>query len=576
MVADHYPSSQSELRDVSPTVGAFKRASSRNFATLGPPIPSPAFSIEPDAPPGRPISPSVGADDEDVPGKGVDIDFGAYVPIPAAVGFASYDSVLSDPSLPVFVPASQVPIADSELASTSSIPKPTAKSKVKLAGGGPAIKPITAEDIRLSANKLMNYQLDTKWKPQARARNMPPPITPARSKPKPTVSVPAVDEDINLQEREGENENENIDFGALVRPSLGFASAANVSYDDEMPTFMPASQVPIDRSELASTGVSTKPARKSDIQLAGGAGGLKPLTEDEIKASAEKLMAYQQDTKWKPQGRTRLPRLASGSRAASTQVGLSLSSKLDILDMDGSGLGLLEPVDRPDLKGKDKQQFDLTSHGMSLPRSILRPMENLNDSGAEDGQSDVHKPTDVVPSDLTVGRAIPTPSRPSGNPFSSRIQLAGTPARSNVTPFKTPVRPFPVSRPSVQTPLETSAQPPLFSQSNSPAVSQNASSTLYRLGLSQRKPKAKGSGFTTPFKPGMAPGEKGRETLLGTPVRTTGVPTPLRGATPLKNGANGAKSAKPGISGITRALEAEKERQTLERAVFDIRKRGFC
>jgi hypothetical protein len=558
------PSSQSETRDASPTTGSFKRVSSRSLTSIGLPVPNPLFT-ESDAPLHRQIDLHPEVDGEDVPEKATNIDFGAYVPIPTAVGFASTEDILLEPSLPMFIPASQVPIARSELASTSTVSKPTVKLNVKLAGGGRAIKPITAEEIRLSADKLMGYQQDTKWKPQARPRNMHPPVTPARPS---STLVPAqdADKDINLQGQE-----ENIDFSALVKPSLGF------TYSDAMPMFMPASQVPIDQSELPSTSISTKSTKKLNIQLAGGAGGMKPLTEEDIKVSVEKLMAYQEDTKWKPQVRTRLPPLVSGSEVASTQTGESSNSKLDITNMDDSGVGLLEPVDGLEpvdpvvnLKGKGKQR-SVTPHGMSPPRSILRPMENLNDPGAADNQNDVYQLAGAAPggsSDDSIIPQLPLP-RKLDNPFATRAQLVGTPARSSTASFKTPVRPTPASRFSIQTSSEPTAPTSLFSQSNTSVSSQTVPSTLYRLGLSQRKPKNKSSGFTTPFKPGMAPGEKGRETLRGTPVRKTGIPTPLRGVTPLKGGGNGAVT---GISGITRALEAEKERQMLERAVFDTRK----
>ncbi|CUA67485.1 Breast cancer type 2 susceptibility protein homolog [Rhizoctonia solani] len=441
-------SSQSEV--TSPT---FKRTNT----TLGPPIPG-----------------------KETPLEASDIDFGAYV-LPDAVGFTSAGAALTDPSLPTFMPASQVAI-------DSAIPKPVARLNIKLAGGGGAIKPITAEEIRLSANKLMTYQQDTKWKP--RPRNMP---TPAPE----TNPIPP---------------DENIDFGALVKPTSGFAS------DGGIPIFMSASQVPIDRSELASTSTL---AKKSNIKLAGGTGALKPLTEGEIKASAEKLMSYQQDTKWKPQARTRLPRLTSASRAE--DLG---SPKLDPVDGDDSGIGLLEPVEAP---GLTDAPIEPTSKGKQ--RAMLPHVDDTPRQGDD-------KPTISY--------------RISENPFSSRPPL-GTPVRS--TPlFSTPVRPTPATRLSVQTPSE-----PLFSQS----TPQTVPSTLYRLGLSQRKPN-KGTGFTTPFKPGMAPGEKGRQML---PMRPN-VPTPLKSATPLR----ASKGA--GITGITRALEAEKEKQILERAVFDTRPNG--
>ncbi|KAH7338915.1 BRCA2, oligonucleotide/oligosaccharide-binding, domain 1-domain-containing protein [Rhizoctonia solani] len=526
MIHGEYLSSQSEPRDASPTLGAFKHVSSRNLS-MGPPIPGPSFSRA-ELPPHQRDGGLLDMDNDDAPAKDADIDFGAYVSIPEAVGFTSADAALSDPSLPTFMPASQVPIGERE----ARIPKPVARLNIKLAGGGGAIKPITSDEIKLSASKLMAYQQDTKWKPQTRSRNVPPPVTPAKPL-APTLPVH------NLETDPKPELDENIDFGALVKPTMGF-TAASVDYDDGVPIFMPASQVPIDRSELASTSESAKSITKSIIQLAGGASGLKPLTEDEIKASAEKLMSYQNDTKWKPQLRTRLPRLTSG--AASTRTEDATSTKLDSTDVDDSGVGLLEPVEGPE---PTDALIDPTGKGKQ--RAMLH-VDDLNDThGQADGQS--------------VKPAIPF--RMSENPFSSRPQL-GTPARS--TPmFSTPVRPIPTPRFSAQTPSELPTQTPLFSQSTS-----QAPSTLYRLGLSQRKPKNKGTGFTTPFKPGMAPGEKGREMLRGTPVRSNGMPTPLKGVTPLRTGTNGAA----GITGITRALEAEKEKQILERAVFDTSRSG--
>ncbi|EUC56706.1 BRCA2, oligonucleotide/oligosaccharide-binding domain 1 protein [Rhizoctonia solani AG-3 Rhs1AP] len=516
-----YLSSQSEARDASPT---FRRVSNLSLASV--PSLLPPKETEP--------LPDDTLDDTST------IDFGAYVSIPDAVGFTSAEAMLSDPSLPTFMPASQVPISDR---GSTAISKPVVKLNIKLAGGGGAIKPITAEEIKLSANRLMAYQQDTKWKPQTRSRNMPPPVASARP------FVPPV-QDSNPPELD-----ENIDFGALVKPTIGLAGAS-VDYDDGMPIFMPASQVPIDRSELASTSASAKPTTKSNIQLAGGSGGLKPLTEDEIKMSAEKLMSYQQDTKWKPQVRTRLSRLTSG--AASSRIEDPPSTKLDLVDADDSGVGLLEPVEGPDTPtdstGKGKQRAMLP-HGMSPLRGVFQPLENLNDLGTVEELDDT--PGAVLDGQST--RPV-VPLRMPENPFSARPSL-GTPVRS--TPlFSTPIRP---PRFSAQTPSEVYTQAPLFSQSTSQAVP----STLYRLGLSQRKPN-KGSGFTTPFKPGMAPGEKGREMLRGTPVRSNGVPTPLGSATPFRTSRGGAA----GITGITRALEAEKEKQILERAVFDTRSNG--
>ncbi|CCO29828.1 Breast cancer type 2 susceptibility protein homolog AltName: Full=Fanconi anemia group D1 protein homolog [Rhizoctonia solani AG-1 IB] len=481
-------SSQSDGRDVSPTLET-KRI---NFNLS----PVPAFSKEAE------LVPHITSLDEDIPDKDADIDFGAYVDIPDAVGFTSAEAILSDVSLPTFMPASQVPIDRESLTFPKSVPR----LNIKLAGGGGAIKPITTEDIKASASKLMAYQQDTKWKPQFRSRTMLPPVAPVQ---------PPVVEDADTNSRP----LEDIDFGAFVKPNLGFTTAS-ADYDaDEIPTFMPASQVPIDRSDLASTS-SIKPIKKSNVKLAGGLGGLKPLTEDEIKASAEKLMAYQQDTTWKPKARTRLPRLAATADDPK-------------LDPDDSGVGLLEPVKDPEQStlpidtGKGKQR-DMVPHA--------------------------DEPNEQISEDQTIK---PTPLRVSGNPFSSRPQL-GTPVRS--TPlFSTPVRPIPAPQFSAQTPSDLSAQTPLFSQAA--PMSQTAPSTLYRLGLSQRKPKNKGTGFTTPFKPGMAPGEKGRDVLRGTPVKSDVTSTPFRGATPLRNG----------VSGITRALEAEKEKRILERAVFDTR-----
>ncbi|CAE6406499.1 unnamed protein product [Rhizoctonia solani] len=534
-----YPSSQSETRDASPTLEALKRVSSNNIS-LQSTIPGQIFSKEADS---FPLQDALLAEDST---KDTDIDFGAYVAIPDAVGFTSAEVVLSDASLPTFIPASQVPI-DRE---SSSVPKPAPKLNIKLAGGGGAIKPITAEEIKVSASKLMAYQQDTKWKPQARPRTMPAPVVPVR--PAPPVQDTKVDP---------KPSDENIDFGAFVKPTLGFALASVDYGDDEIPTFMPASQVPIDRSDLASTSSSVKPIKKSNIKLAGGLGGLKPLTEDEIKASAEKLMAYQQDTKWKPQVRTRLPRLTSGVASSRAE-----GSKLDSLDPDDSGLGLLEPVEDPEPTaastdpGKGKQQ-PVVPHGRSPLRAVLRLMENLNNTRVADDLNDVHEQVDPAPEGQSIKPAVPL--RISDNPFSSRPQI-GTPVRS--TPlFNTPIRPIPAPRFSALTPSELSAQIPSFSQNTS--MSQTAPSTLYRLGLSQRKPKNKGTGFTTPFKPGMAPGEKGRDMLRGTPIRSNGGPTPLRDDTPLRSSATG-------ITGITRALEAEKEKQILERAVFDTRFKG--
>ncbi|CAE6503053.1 unnamed protein product [Rhizoctonia solani] len=549
MFHGEYASSQSEPRDASPTLGAFKRVGSRNLST-GPPIPGPSFSKEKNLPPHSSDGGLTNMDNDDGPTEDTDIDFGAYLSIPDAVGFTSAEAALSDPSLPTFMPASQVPIGERE----AMIPKPVARLNIKLAGGGGAIKPITSEEIKLSASKLMAYQQDTKWKPQTRSRNVPPLV--ASAKPLAPTYVPTPTQNLETSPKSLEPD-ENIDFSALVKPTMDF-SAADMDYGDGVPIFMPASQVLIDRSELASTSTSAKPITKSNIQLAGGASGLKPLTEDEIKASAEKLMSYQNDTKWKPQLRTRLPRLASGAASTRTE-----DAKLDSIDADDSGVGLLEPVEDPkssdtptDPTGKGKQR--VMPHGMSPLRGVFRLLENLNDSEAVADLNDTRGQADGQSFKPAV------PLRMSENPFSSRPQL-GTPVRSTPV-FSTPVRPVPTPRFSAQTPSELSIPAPLFSQPPSQAVP----STLYRLGLSQRKTKNKGTGFTTPFKPGMAPGERGREILRGTSVRSNGVPTPLKVATPLRTGTNSAI----GITGITRALEAEKEKQILERAVFDTRHSG--
>ncbi|ELU39385.1 BRCA2, oligonucleotide/oligosaccharide-binding domain-containing protein [Rhizoctonia solani AG-1 IA] len=533
-------SSQSEARDASPCLEAFGHSSSPHRS----PGPGPRSPKKAEYLPHR-----EGLFGEDVPTKDIDIDFSAYVSTPGAVGFTSAETASSDPSLPTFMPASQVPI-DRELIAT--MPKPAPKLNIKLAGGGGAIKPITAEEIKLSANKLMAYQQDTQWKPQIRSRVMSLPTAPAQ--PLPQLQATKVDPS---------STDENLEFGAFARPSLGFAET-NIGYEGEMPVFMPASQVSIDRSDLASTSLSVKPAKKLNIKLAGGLGSLKPLTEDEIKASAEKLMAYQQDTKWKPQIRTRLPRLTSGAASSRAEA-----SKLGSLDPDDSGLGLLEPAEGPgttvvpidptgtDLAGKGKQRA-IVLHGMSPPRAVLRLMENLSGTRAVDN---AHEQADPVPESPIIRRA---PPRVSESPFTSRPQL-GTPVRS--TPlFSTPVRPISTPRFSAQAPSESPVQIPAFSQTVS--MSQTAQSTLYRLGLSQRKPKNKGAGFATPFKPGMAPGEKGRDMLRGTPVGSNRVSTPLRGTMPSSNSG-------PGITGIRKALEAEKEKQIIERAVFDIPSASF-
>ncbi|CAE6399509.1 unnamed protein product [Rhizoctonia solani] len=532
-------SSQSEARDASPCLEAFGHSSSPHRS----PGPGPCSPKKAEYLPHR-----EGLFGEDVPTKDIDIDFSAYVSTPGAVGFTSAETASSDPSLPTFMPASQVPI-DRELIAT--MPKPAPKLNIKLAGGGGAIKPITAEEIKLSANKLMAYQQDTQWKPQIRSRVMSLPTAPAQ--PLPQLQATKV---------HPSSTDENLEFGAFARPSLGFAET-NIGYEGEMPVFMPASQVSIDRSDLASTSLSVKPAKKLNIKLAGGLGSLKPLTEDEIKASAEKLMAYQQDTKWKPQIRTRLPRLTSGAASSRAEA-----SKLGSLDPDDSGLGLLEPAEGPgttvvpidptgtDLAGKGKQRA-IVLHGMSPPRAVLRLMENLSGTRAVDN---AHEQADPVPESPIIRRA---PPRVSESPFTSRPQL-GTPVRS--TPlFSTPVRPISTPRFSAQAPSESPVQIPAFSQTVS--MSQTAPSTLYRLGLSQRKPKNKVAGFATPFKPGMAPGEKGRDMLRGTPVGSNRVSTPLRGTMPSSNSG-------PGITGIRKALEAEKEKQIIERAVFDIRFKG--
>lgn len=584
------------MDNASPSGGTFKRTSSRQLKNLGPPVSAPLFSSKSPSPSKRPVH-IAGLDDGDLENE-ADIDFGAYVnPIPAAVGFASATAVLADPDIPTFMPASQVPINRSELASTTTGSRPTVKSSIKLAGGGGALKPISAEAIKASANKLMGYQQDKHWKPQTRLRTMLPPaklpeqaiqetegpsrksIEPIRE---PTEAVPSL---------EGEEKEPIIDFSALVSPTIGFASAsANMTYDDSMPTFMPASQVPIDRSELVS-GTSSKPLTKLEIKLAGGAGGLKPLTEEEIKASAEKLMAYQQDTKWRPQARLRAPRLASSAKLApAPQASDFTASDADAVNPDDSGVGLLEPIGSELLesvnstKGKGKQRAvtppsQLVSHPISPSRSVLRSMENFRDTRPLDDPNGVSQPVGVV---LRPNTGPAGPQRQPENPFSTRAQLAATPVHRSIAAFKTPVRPSP----TLETPSESVVQTPLFSQvappTQTPSFSQAGPSTLYRLGLSQRKPKTKAPAFTTPFKRGMAPGEKGREMLdlknRGTPSRVgagiTGLPMLVKTGTPLGNGMMGANGS--GTSAITRALEAEKQRQLLERAVFDTRESNYC
>lgn len=591
ILGDYPSSSQSPLRNASPSAGAFKRTSSRQLKNLGPPVPAPIFPSKLPSPSKRSVH--VAGFDDDDPEKETDIDFGAYVnPIPAAVGFASASAVLADPDIPTFMPASQVPIDRSELASASVRSKPAVKSSIKLAGGGGAIKPISAEAIKASADKLMGYQKDTRWKPQARLRTMLPPVKPVGEPIHETVE-PAREPVEPAPLLEDEEKDVNIDFSALVNPTIGFTSAsANMTYDDSMPTFMPASQVPIDRSELASTRTSLKPSAKLEIKLAGGAGGLKPLTEDEIKASAEKLMAYQQDTKWKPQARARVPRLTSAVKPAPVpQTSDRSISEFDATNLDDSGVGLLEPIDGPEMlaaidstKGKGKQRAvtpppRILSNPTSPSRSILRPMENLSDAGPTENPGEVLQPTGAA-SRPNIGPAVPrvVPLRESENPFSARAQLAATPVHRSISAFKTPIRPTSISRSSTETPSESTIQTPLFSQvtpsTQTSNLSQAGPSTLYRLGLSQRKPKTKGPAFTTPFKRGMAPGEKGREMLdlknRGTPSRVGAavgrLPTPAKVGTPLGSGRIGVNG-----SGIARALEAEKQRQILERAVFDTR-----
>ncbi|KAG9098302.1 hypothetical protein FRC06_006559, partial [Ceratobasidium sp. 370] len=508
-----------------------------------------------------------------------DIDFGAYIPMPNAAGSPSTTTVLSDPCVPTFIPASQVPIDRSELASSGTRSNPTIKSSIKLAGGGGALGPISLEDIRASAERLMNYQQDTRWRPQTRFRNMPPPVTPARLPVTPAPPAPVEDD----------RKETDIDFGALVTPAIGPSSTSvDMSYDDSTPTFMPASQVPIDRSELVSSGISSKPCKKLDIRLAGGSGGLVPLTEEQIRASADKLMAYQRDTKWKPQQRMRASHVASSSKVVpESRAGGSAISLLDETEVNDSGVDLLESVtDTPDSKSKGKRRASTPparpiAHPASPSRSILRSMENLNDSQPETLHP-ASRPADAMAGSGSRPTAPPIHPRDSENPFSARAQLNGTPVHHSIATFKTPIRPAPTSRLSTDASSNSTAPTALFSPGTSstqtPLPSQIVPSTLYRLGLSQRKPKSKGPAFTTPFKPGMAPGEKGREMLdarnRATPSRMgtglNGMLTPAKSATPVGGGKAGVNGS--GISGITRALEAEKERRLLEKAVFDTRR----
>ncbi|KAG9091090.1 hypothetical protein FS749_016802 [Ceratobasidium sp. UAMH 11750] len=569
---DEVPSSQGEADSGEPyTIGKIHGEHTTSSQTS---IRNTSPSRQPSVPSNRQLGalPTFGGGLE----KEEDIDFSAYVPMPDA-GFPSTAAVPSDSSMPVFMPASQVPIDRSELASSGTRSKSAVKSSIKLAGGGGALKPISLEDIKASAEKLTNYQRDTRWKPQARLRAMPPPVTPARL---PVTPAPALVED--------DEKETDIDFGALVKPAVGFPSTSvNMSYDDSMPTFMPASQVPIDRSELASSSTSSKTFKKLDIQLAGGSGGLVPLTEEQIKASADKLMAYQRDTTWKPQPRAKAaPHIASSSKVVlEAQAGDSSISPLDETEVNDSGVGLLEPItDAPDSKSKGKRRASTPparpiAHPSSPSRSILRSMENLNGPRPESLHS-APRPTDAMVGAGSRPAAPLVHSRDSENPFSAGAQLNGTPIHRSVAPFKTPIRPTPTSRLSTDASSNSTAQT-LFSQAISstqtPALSQTVPSTLYRLGLSQRKPKSKVPAFTTPFKPGMAPGEKGREMLdarnRATPSRVgtglNGMLTPAKVTTPVggKVDTNGR-----GISGITRALQAEKERQLLERAVFDTRR----
>ncbi|KAG8714021.1 hypothetical protein FRC09_018069 [Ceratobasidium sp. 395] len=546
-----YPSSQTSIRDTSPS-----RKPATSFNKPAAALPTVDDGLE----------------------KEEDIDFGAYVPIPAAVGFASTAAVLSDSSMPTFMPASQVHIDRTELAPSGAGSKPATRSNIKLAGGGGALRPISVEDIKASADKLMVYQQDTRWKPQTRLRNMPPPATPAR------LSAPAPPTPLEDDEKE-----EEIDFGALVKPTIDFSNASeDMSYDDSMPTFMPASQVPIDRSQLASSSTSSGPSKKLDIQLAGGSRGLMPLTKEQIKASADKLMAYQRDTKWKPQPRTKAPRLEPNSAAAPESQAEDSPAPVDETEINDSGVGLLEPVDRSELiadtldsngKGKQRASTPPTRPVLdptSSSRNILRSMENLGDHRSENPRS-IPQTTDTV-----TGSSSRPATRELENPFSTGAQPNGTPAHRSAAVFKTPMRPLPASRPFSDMPLSTTVQTPPFpraaSSTQTPLLSQTGPSTLYRLGLSQRKPNSRASTFSTPFKPGMAPGEKGREMLDAknrpTPSRMgtglNGIPTPAKVTTPMGGGKSGANDSR--ISGITRALKAEKERQVLERAVFDTRR----
>ncbi|KAG8739881.1 hypothetical protein FRC10_005015 [Ceratobasidium sp. 414] len=347
---------------------------------------------------------------------------------------------------------------------------------------------------------------------------------------------------------EDDKRETDIDFSALVQPAVGISSAPmDISYSDSMPTFVPASQVPIDRSELPDGVTFPKPVKRLGIQLAGGAGGLVALTEEQIKASAEKLMAYQRDTGWKPQPRVK----ASDSKAV---LGSQAFSPLDEVEVNDSGVDLLEPVTyTPGSKSKGKRRASTPpARPTALPASPLkstpRSTENLKDPQS---------------------KGLHPPSRSA-----DAVQLNGSPFHRFISSFKTPVRPAPGSRFST-TGSSTSTGPTAISlQAASPTQTSLPSQTapsVYRLGLSRRKPKSKFPAFTTPFKPGMAPGENGREALdasnSATPRRVgtgrNGMLTPAKPATP----AGGS-----GMSGITRALEAEKERQLLEKAVFDIRR----
>ncbi|KAG9091748.1 hypothetical protein FS749_016309 [Ceratobasidium sp. UAMH 11750] len=169
---DEVPSSQGEADSGEPYTigkihGEYPTSSQTSMRNTSP-------SRQSSAPSNRQLGalPALGGDLE----KEEDIDFSAYVSMPDA-GFPPAAAVSSDSSMPVFMPASQVPIDRSELASNGTRSKPAVKSGIKLAGGGGALKPISLEDIKASAEKLTNYQRDTRWKPQARLRAMPPPVT---------------------------------------------------------------------------------------------------------------------------------------------------------------------------------------------------------------------------------------------------------------------------------------------------------------------------------------------------------------------------------------------------------------